>query len=136
MIRLLHRHEIDVADLGINDALRISDVLVSPKIKIMDDADQVVVHVIAVKEEVAATPGAVATEGEAAPADAAPVSYDQEGKEYPGEPSEAEVGAQPESDEISMEQVLEQTASKGQKRPAAASASVEAGTDKVESHTV
>jgi len=62
------RIEIDVADLGINDALRISDVLVSPKIKIMDDADQVVVHVIAVKEEAAATPGAVATEGEAAPA--------------------------------------------------------------------
>ena len=79
---------------------------------------------------------AVPAEGEAAPADAAPVSYDQEGKEYPGEPSEAEVGAQPESDDISMEQVLEQTASKGQKRPAAASASVEAGTDKVESHTV
>jgi len=62
------RIEIDVTDLGINDALRVSDVLANPKIKIMEDADQVVVHVIAVKEEVAATPGvAPAAEGEAAP---------------------------------------------------------------------
>jgi len=63
------RIEVEVTDLGINDALRISDVLVSPKIKIMDDSDQVVVHVIAVKEEVAPVPGAApAAEGEAAPA--------------------------------------------------------------------
>ncbi len=82
---------------------------------------------------------AVPAEGEAAaaPAEAAPASYDQEGKEYPGEPSEAEVGAQPESDEISMEQVLEQTAAnKGRKNPQAASAAVDATPDKVESHTV
>jgi large subunit ribosomal protein L25 len=61
------RIEIDVTDLGINDALRISSVLVNPKIKIMDDADQVVVHVIAVKEEAAPAAGAApAAEGEAA----------------------------------------------------------------------
>src|SRR4029077_15517248 len=62
------RIEIDVTELGINDALRISDVVVSAKLKVMEDADQVVVHVIAVKEEVvAAVPGAVpAVEGEAA----------------------------------------------------------------------
>jgi len=62
------RIEIEVTDLGINDSLRISNVLVNPKIKIMEDADQVVVHVIAVKEEVAApAAGAVpAAEGEAA----------------------------------------------------------------------
>lgn len=62
------RIEIDVTDLGINDALRISDVLVNPKVKIMEVADQVVVHVISVKEEVAApVAGAVpAAEGEAA----------------------------------------------------------------------
>src|SRR6185295_6518024 len=62
------RIEIDVTDLGINDALRISDVVVNAKLKVMEDADQVVVHVIAVKEEVvAAVPGAVpAAEGEAA----------------------------------------------------------------------
>ena len=63
------RIEIDVADLGINDALRVSSVLVSPRVKIMEDADQVVVHVISVKEEVVApVAGAVpAAEGEVAP---------------------------------------------------------------------
>src|SRR6185436_3097621 len=61
------RIEIDVTDLGINDALRISDVLVNAKIKIMEDADQVVVHVISVKEEAAPAAGAApAAEGEAA----------------------------------------------------------------------
>src|SRR6185436_923846 len=60
------RIEIDVTDLGINDSLRISSVLVNPKIKIMEDADQVVVHVIAVKEEATPAPGAApAAEGEA-----------------------------------------------------------------------
>jgi small subunit ribosomal protein S2 len=80
-----------------------------------------------------------AAEGQAAqaPAEAGPLSYDEEGKEYPGEPSEAEVVKQPESDDISMEQVLEQTASsKGRKNPQAASAAVEPAPDKVESHTV
>jgi large subunit ribosomal protein L25 len=61
------RIEIDVADLGINDALRISSVPVHAKLKIMEDADQVVVHVIAVKEEAAPAAGAApAAEGEAA----------------------------------------------------------------------
>jgi large subunit ribosomal protein L25 len=61
------RIEIDVTDLGINDSLRISSVLVNARIKIMEDADQVVVHVIAVKEEAAPVAGAApAAEGEAA----------------------------------------------------------------------
>src|SRR5678816_3957818 len=61
------RIEVDVTDLGINDALRISDVPVHAKIKIMEDADQVVVHVISVKEEAApAATAAPAAEGEAA----------------------------------------------------------------------
>jgi small subunit ribosomal protein S2 len=79
---------------------------------------------------------AAAAEGQAAEAAAAasPASYDEEGKEYPGEPSDAEVAAP--ADEISMEEVLEQTAAKGRTRPAAASASVDAAPDKVESHTV
>ena len=60
------RIEIDVADLGINGALRISDLPVDPKVKILEGADQVVVHVVSVKEEVVApTPGVVAAvEGE------------------------------------------------------------------------
>jgi len=59
------RIEIDVTDLGINDSLRISNVPVNAKIKILADADQVVVHVIAVKEEAAPVAGAApAAEGE------------------------------------------------------------------------
>src|SRR6185295_18898515 len=62
------RIEIDVTDLGINDSLRISSILANAKIKIMEDADQVVVHVIAVKEEAVPAPGAApVAEGEAAP---------------------------------------------------------------------
>jgi large subunit ribosomal protein L25 len=61
------RIEVDVADLGINDAIRVSDLPVNEKVKVLDDAAQVVVHVISVKEEVAApAAGAAPAEGEAA----------------------------------------------------------------------
>jgi len=74
------RIEIDVTDLGINDSLRISSVLVNSKIKVMEDQDQVVVHVIAVKEEAAPVAGAVpAAEGEA-PAGAAEPEVMKKGK--------------------------------------------------------
>jgi large subunit ribosomal protein L25 len=67
------RIDVDVTDLGINGALRISDVAAPAKVKILEDADQVVVHVVSVKEEVAAAPGAAApVEGEAAAAPAEP----------------------------------------------------------------
>src|SRR5256712_13469711 len=42
--------DIDVSDLGLNGALRVSDLPVSGKVKILADADQVVVHVVSVKE--------------------------------------------------------------------------------------
>jgi large subunit ribosomal protein L25 len=59
--------DVDVSDLGINGALRVSDVPVNAKVKILESPDQVVVHVISVKEEeVAAPAGAAALEGEAA----------------------------------------------------------------------
>jgi len=74
------RIEIDVTDLGINDSLRISNVPVTTQIKIMEDADQVVVHVIAVKEEAAPVAGAApAAEGEA-PAGAAEPEVLKKGK--------------------------------------------------------
>jgi large subunit ribosomal protein L25 len=64
------RIDIDVTELGLNGALRVSDLPTSEKVKILEGAEQVVVHVVSVKEEVAATPGAaVAAEGEAAPAE-------------------------------------------------------------------
>jgi large subunit ribosomal protein L25 len=65
--------DVDVSDLGINGALRVSDVVAPAKVKILEDADQVVVHVVSVKEEVVAAPGAAApVEGEAAAAPAEP----------------------------------------------------------------
>ena len=74
------RIEIDVTDLGINDSLRISNVPVNAKIKVMEDPDQVVVHVIAVKEEAAPVPGAApVAEGEA-PAPAAEPEVMKKGK--------------------------------------------------------
>jgi large subunit ribosomal protein L25 len=64
------RIEVDVTDLGLHGALRVSDLPITGKIKVLEDADQVVVHVISVKEEVAAT--AAPAEGEAAAGAAEP----------------------------------------------------------------
>jgi large subunit ribosomal protein L25 len=66
------RIELDVTDLGIHDALRVSDLKISDKVKILDEADQIVVHVVSVKEEVAPAAAATPAEGEAAAAPAAP----------------------------------------------------------------
>ncbi len=67
------RIDVDVTDLGINGTLRISDLSAPAKVKILEDADQVVVHVVSVKEEVAAAPGVAApVEGEVAAAPAEP----------------------------------------------------------------
>jgi len=64
------RIEVNVEDLGINDALRVSDIPAISKVKVLSPPDQVVVHVVSVKEEVAATAAAAApaAEGEAAAA--------------------------------------------------------------------
>jgi large subunit ribosomal protein L25 len=67
------RIDIDVSDLGINGALRVSDLVAPAKVKILEGAEQVVVHVVSVKEEAAPTPGAgAAVEGEAAAAPSEP----------------------------------------------------------------
>ena len=61
------RIDVDVADLGLHGALRVSDLKISDKVKILDEADQIVVHVVSVKEE-AAPAAAAPAEGEAATA--------------------------------------------------------------------
>ena len=67
------RIEIDVSDLGLNGALRVSDLPANDKVKVLEAADQVVVHVVSVKEEAAPAPGAAApVEGEAAAAPTEP----------------------------------------------------------------
>src|SRR5690349_23057751 len=60
------RIEVDVSGLGLNDSIRISDLPIKANVKILADADQVVVHVVSVKEEAAPTAVAPAAEGEAA----------------------------------------------------------------------
>src|SRR5438093_2667687 len=68
------RIAVDVADLGINQSLRVSDVPMPAKVKVLQAADQVVVHVVAVKEEEApvAAGALAAAEGEAAATAAEP----------------------------------------------------------------
>jgi large subunit ribosomal protein L25 len=63
---------VDVSDLGINDSLRVSDLPASAKVKILEGADQVVVHVVSVKEEEVAPAAAAPVEGEVAAAPAEP----------------------------------------------------------------
>lgn len=65
------RIDVDVTDLGIHGAIRVSDLKISDKVKVLDEADQIVVHVISVKEEAAPVAAATPAEGEAA-APAAP----------------------------------------------------------------
>src|SRR5437879_702627 len=61
------RIDVDVSDLGINQSLRVSDVPAPPKVKVLESADQVVVHVVSVKEEEAPVAAAApVVEGEAA----------------------------------------------------------------------
>ena len=81
------RIEIDVTELGINGALRVSDLPVTAKVKVLESPDQVVVHVVSVKEEAAVAPGAApAAEGEAA-APAEPEVM-KKGKKEEEEPAE------------------------------------------------
>jgi large subunit ribosomal protein L25 len=70
--------DVDVSNLGIHDAIRISDLPANDKVQILGDAAQVIVHVISVKEEAAATPAAA--EGEAVAAAPAEPEVAKKGK--------------------------------------------------------
>jgi large subunit ribosomal protein L25 len=59
--------EVDVSSLVIGKVLRVSDLPHDPKLKFLTDENQPVAHVTTVKEEVVATPEAVAAEAGAAP---------------------------------------------------------------------
>src|SRR6202142_2356821 len=61
--------EADVSELVFGKVLRVSDLPKSDKIKFLSDPNQPVATVISVKEEVVATPEAVAAEAGAAPAE-------------------------------------------------------------------
>jgi len=81
------RIDVDVTDLGINQSLRVSDVRAPAKVKVLQAADQVVVHVVSVKEEEAPVAAAApAAEGEAAAAPAAEPEVIKKGKKEEEEP--------------------------------------------------
>ena len=82
------RIDVEVSDLGINQSLRVSDVKVPEKVKVLDSPDQVVVHVVSVKEEAApaAAAAAPAAEGEAAAPSAEPEVI-KKGKKEEEEPA-------------------------------------------------
>jgi large subunit ribosomal protein L25 len=84
--------ELNVAELVFGVVLRVSDLPKSDKIRFVTDADQPVAHVITVKEEVAATPDAVAGEAAASPAEPEVIKKGkqdaEEGADAPAEKSE------------------------------------------------
>ena len=61
--------DVDISDLTFGKVLRVSDLPHSDKLKFLSDANQPVAHVTSVKEEVVATPEAVAAEAGAVPAE-------------------------------------------------------------------
>jgi large subunit ribosomal protein L25 len=61
--------DVDVSELTFGKVLRVSDLPHNPKLKFLSDANQPVAHVTSVKEEVVATPEAVAAEAGAVPAE-------------------------------------------------------------------
>jgi large subunit ribosomal protein L25 len=61
--------DVDISHLTFGKVLRVTDLPHNPKLKFLSDANQPVAHVTSVKEEVVATPEAVAAEAGATPAE-------------------------------------------------------------------
>ena len=74
------RIEVDVTDLGIHGAIRVSDLHPDEKVKVLNEADQIIVHVVSVKEEVAPTVAAAPVEEGAAAATPAEPEVLKKGK--------------------------------------------------------
>jgi len=118
--------EVDLVIPGNDDALRAIRLFTS---KISES----IAEGVQTRAKAGELPEPVEGKAAAAPVEASTVPFDEEGKEYPGEPSEADVRGP--AEDISMEEVMEQT-TKERKRPAAASTSAEAAPDQVESRTL
>ncbi len=85
--------DVDVSHLTFGMVLRVSDLPHNEKLKFLSDANQPVAHVTSVKEEVVATPEAVAAEAGATPAEPEVIKKgkgetDEEGAEAPAEKGE------------------------------------------------
>jgi large subunit ribosomal protein L25 len=84
------RIEVEVSDLGLNESIRVSDLPITAKVTILNNPDQVVLHVVSVKEEDVAAPAAAAApaEGEAAAAPPAEPEVLKKGKKEEEPPAE------------------------------------------------
>jgi large subunit ribosomal protein L25 len=81
--------DVDVSELTFGKVIRVSDLPHNEKIKFLTDENQPVAHVTAVKEEVVATPEAVAADATATPAEPEVI---KKGKQETEEGAEAEKG--------------------------------------------
>ncbi len=84
--------DLDVSELTFNKVLRVSDLPASPKLKYLTDPNQPVAHVISIKEEVVATPEAVAAEAAATPAEPEVIKKGKQETEEEGEAAAPEKG--------------------------------------------
>jgi large subunit ribosomal protein L25 len=82
--------EADVTELVFGKVLRVSDLPYSDKIKVLSDANQPVAHITTVKEEVVATPEAVAAEAGAVPAEPEVIKKGKQETEEEGAEAAAE----------------------------------------------
>jgi len=85
--------DVDISHLTFGKVLRVADLPHNPKLKFLSDANQPVAHVTSVKEEVVATPEAVAAEAGAVPAEPEVIKKgkeDEEGEEGEAAPAEKE----------------------------------------------
>lgn len=90
----------DISHLVFGTVLRVADLAHSDKVKLITDPNQPVAHVTSVKEEVAATPEAVAAEATAAPAEPEVIKKGkQETEEEGAEGAAPEKAAKPEKAE-------------------------------------
>lgn len=86
----------DISELVFGKVLRVSDLPKLDKIRVLTDTNQPVAHVISIKEEVVATPEAVAAEASAAPAEPEVIKKGkqevegEEGAEAPEKPEKKE----------------------------------------------
>jgi large subunit ribosomal protein L25 len=86
--------DVDVTSLTFGKVLRVSDLPHNPKLKFLTDANQPVAHVTSVKEEVVATPEAVAADAAAAPAEPEVIKKGKAETEEEGEAPAAEKPAE------------------------------------------
>jgi large subunit ribosomal protein L25 len=95
--------EADVSELVFGKVLRVSDLPHNEKIKFLSDANLPVAHITTVKEEVVATPDAVAADAAAAPAEPEVIKKGKQEAEGEGVEAVAEKPEKPEKSEKKAE---------------------------------